>query len=112
MKACMIDETHNGYVVPWMAFATMEEVVAHRIDSHPSWPDYVCEYDETDSITVRTRRACLSKRNDPYFHETTKAFRITSPVSTFYNQPCYEALKLAVSANNEDQAGVQPVPGI
>ena len=86
MKACLVDFTaKKNLVVPWMLFDSIEEAVAQRVKPHPSWPQNICEIDESDPVAhVLTRRAAASSRNGPYRSETVSAFKALGSIRPYY----------------------------
>ncbi len=86
MKACLVDFTaKKNLVVPWMLFDSIEEAVAQRVNAHPSWPQNICEIDESDPVAhVLTRRAAASSRNGPYRSETVSAFTALGSIRPYY----------------------------
>ncbi|WP_173050280.1 hypothetical protein [Bosea sp. ANAM02] len=86
MKACLVDFTaKKNLVVPWMLFDSIEEAVTQRVNAHPSWPQNICEIDETNPVAhVLSRRAAASSRNSPYRSETVSAFKAQGPIRPFY----------------------------
>ena len=55
MKACLVDFTSKGLVVPWMVFPNAEAAVAARKEAHSSWPNYVAEINDKPTCIVRGR---------------------------------------------------------
>jgi hypothetical protein len=88
-KACLVDWVVKGRVIPWMIFDTVEAAIEARKTSHSSWPQAVCEFDESKFVETLSRKGQFAQRDSAYFGDMTNAYEIVSGPTAYYNHPAY-----------------------